>query len=202
VKRAVLLVVVLAGCRFGNTDSTPKHHHRPVETAPVETPPAAEQTVIAVGERAPDIDLPMTNRTGHGRVVLGEVLDKGNRALVVFYRGAWCEYCKKQLADLQASLPDLEKRHVVPIGVSVDLLDASDSLAASLGVDFPLAEDASHKAIASYGVYDAGGEIAKPAVFLVERDHKVSWRFMADDFRERPSSQAILKAIDGAAPAP
>jgi len=34
------------------------------------------------------------------------------------------------------------------------------------------------------------------AVFLVERDRTIAWRFLADSYKVRPSADELLRAID------
>ena len=83
----------------------------------------------------------------------------------------------------------------------------SAKLAAGLGLAFPLASDERHVAIDAFGVYDGENEIAWPAVYLVERDRTISWRFLGTDYQERPAAAEVLRAIDrvsaarGSAPA-
>lgn len=59
----------------------------------------------------------------------------------------------------------------------------------------PLASDPSGAAIQRYGVWDEGNEIAWPAVFLVV-DGVIAWRDLTRDYRERPSIEEVLAAID------
>ncbi len=40
--------------------------------------------------------------------------------LVVFYRGLHCPQCRKQLTDLEAKLPEFEKRGVSVVAISAD----------------------------------------------------------------------------------
>jgi peroxiredoxin len=72
----------------------------------------------------------------------------------------------------------------------------SETLAAAHGLTFPLASDPTHTTIDAYGVLDAENEIAWPAVYLVERDGTVSWRFLGDSYQERPTSDELRRAID------
>ena len=67
---------------------------------------------IKVGEVAPDFTLMDQN----GRSVRLATLNKP--ALLVFYRGYWCPFCARQLADLR-SLPKPEDKFKV-FAISVD----------------------------------------------------------------------------------
>lgn len=93
-------------------------------------------------------------------------------------------------------LPELEKRQVAVVAISVDPLGVSDKLAAALGLTLPLASDPDHAVIDAYGVFDAENEVAWPAMYLVERDHTIAWRFLGDTYKIRPSREEVLRAID------
>ena len=78
-----------------------------------------------VGEALPD-------QTGTVRTLQSLMKPKG--LMLLFYRSAdWCPYCKTQLADLQARLPQLTKQGLGVAAVSYDpvpiLADASQRTA-------------------------------------------------------------------------
>jgi len=82
------------------------------------------------------------------------------------------------------------------VAISVDPPAVGARLAAGLGLTFPLASDERRVAIGAYGVYDAENEISWPAVYLVEQDRTVSWRYLGDRYQERPPAADVLAAID------
>ena len=67
-----------------------------------------------------------------------------------------------QLVELQRILPELETRQVVVVAISVDPLEVSESLAASLGLGFRLASDPAH-------AMRGGGRLVDQANQLVDR---------------------------------
>jgi peroxiredoxin len=52
----------------------------------------------------------------------------------------------------------------------------------------------------AYGVWHRAGltawNIARPAVFLIDQDARISYSFIGDDQREFPPQEAILAAAD------
>jgi peroxiredoxin len=157
---------------------------------------------IAVGAAAPSFDLASVSGTATGRVKLDDVL-AAERALLVFYRGDWCPFCRTQLEELQKYIAELDKRGVEVIAISVDPVETGVKLSQRLGLTFSVAADPDHATLAAYGVYDAHHEIAWPAVYVVEKDRKVSWRYLADDYKVRPTVEELLAALDGGGtPAP
>jgi peroxiredoxin len=101
-----------------------------------------------------------------------------------------------QLVELQSHLNDFERRGVAVVAISVDPADVCEKLEAGLGLTFPIVPDVKHVAIDAYGVYDKENEISWPAVYVVERDRKIAWRFLGDNYKERPPANDVLQAID------
>jgi peroxiredoxin len=81
----------------------------------------------------------------------------------------------------------------------VDPPDRSKALAEKLGVKYPLLSDPKREVIRSYGVEDVENGIAWPAIFIVGRDGTVRWRSLAETFKERPTSEVVLRALEQAA---
>jgi hypothetical protein len=69
--------------------AAPRYHPSgkvPVDPRRMTPPPGIAAHAIAVGARAPDVDLPLA---GGGRFRLTDALAGKERALLVFYRGDW-----------------------------------------------------------------------------------------------------------------
>ena len=96
--------------------------------------------------------------------------------------------------------------------ISVDPPDASKSFAEKIAsdgkgkVDFPLLSDPDHKIIDAYGLRDPAYEgqkvygIPHAAVYVIDKDGKVTWSKVESNYRERPTNQEIRAAIDQLAP--
>jgi len=90
----------------------------------------------------------------------------------------------------------------------VDPPDVSKSFAEKIAsdgkgkVDFPLLSDPEHKIIDAYGLRDPAYEgqkvdgIPHPAVYVINKDGKVTWAKVESNYRERPTNQQIRAAID------
>lgn len=69
-----------------------------------------------------------------------------------------------------------------------------------LGLDFPVLSDPDATAITAYGVLHpgggiGGGDIARPAEFLVNQDGTVRWRQVTENWRVRLRPEQIIEAI-------
>jgi peroxiredoxin Q/BCP len=78
----------------------------------------------------------------------------------------------------------------------VDPADRSKALAEKLGVKYPLLSDPKREVVRAYGVEDQENGIAWPAIFIVGRDGTVRWRSLAETFKERPTSEVVLGALN------
>ncbi len=77
----------------------------------------------------------------------------------------------------------------------VDDAQQSQALVKKLNLAFPIAVDTSREVIKAFGVYDVGNDIAWPAIFVVDAKGMVTWRSLADDYKERPTWQAVLEHV-------
>ena len=92
--------------------------------------------------------------------------------------------------------------------ISVDVPDVSRGFAQKIESDgkgkvtFSLLSDPDHKIIDSYGLRDPAYEgqkvygIPHPAVYVINKDGKVTWARIESDYRQRPTNQEIRAALD------
>lgn len=92
--------------------------------------------------------------------------------------------------------------------ISIDPPDVSRTFAEKIAADgkgkvrFPLLSDQEHKTIDEYGLRDPAYEgqkvygIPHPAVYVINKDGKVTWAKIESNYRERPTNQDIRRALD------
>jgi len=92
--------------------------------------------------------------------------------------------------------------------ISVDPPDVSQDFAKKIASDgkgeinFPILSDTAHKTIDAYGLLDPaykGKEtygIPHPAVYVIDKNGKVSWAKIESNYRERPTNEQIRAALD------
>ena len=59
-------------------------------------------------------------------------------------------------------------------------------MAEKLILPFPLLADPEGEVIRRYGVWDEEGKIARPAIFVLDRDGIVRYAYVGEDFADRP----------------
>ncbi len=64
---------------------------------------------------------------------------------------------------------------------------------------FSLLSDPEGELIKQYGVWDAEGEIARPAIFVVDGEGVVRYAYVGEDFADRPGDDEVHAAVQEAA---
>ena len=172
--------------------------------------------VVAAGTRLPDAEL----LDAHGSVTsLGNVLD-GSRAVLIFYRGAWCPFCNIALRAYQLNLlPALDERGVRLVAVSPQKPDGSltmkekneltfkvvsdphNALATAAGILTTPSEDA-RSAQLEFGLdltrtnADGTATLPMPTAAIVDSDGTVRWIDVHPDYSTRTEPAEILAALD------
>jgi len=102
------------------------------------------------GQTFPSLQVPLV---GGGTLSLPEDLS-GGFGVVLVYRGAWCPYCKGQLAAFNRAKDSLDSAGVKLAALSVDDKQTSSALVDTLRLDFPVAHSAdADKVAAELGSY-------------------------------------------------
>ncbi|MGE0450462.1 MAG: redoxin domain-containing protein [Vicinamibacterales bacterium] len=153
-----------------------------------------------VGSKVPDFSLP--DQHGETRTLRSLMGPKG--MLLVFYRSAdWCPYCKTQLAELQARLPQLSKEGLGLAAISYDPVPVIADFTRRRGITFPLLSDAGSATIRKYGIFNTtvpasnaqSYGIPFPGTFVLDRDGLVTARFFEPAYQERATVGSMLARL-------
>lgn len=129
--------------------------------------------------------------------------------LVVFYRGYHCPICRAQLKELEASLPEFEKRGVSVVAVSSDSEERAAKTKSEwnlprlrLGYGLGLSEArrwglyvSAGRGVTTIGVEEPA-QFSEPGLFLIRPDHTVYFASVQSMPFARPHFADILGAID------
>lgn len=170
---------------------------------------------LFINSKAPDFKAEDQN----GQQVSLKELRKKGPVVVVFYRGYWCPYCNKYLKKLQDSLQLITDKHASLVAITPEAKEGIDSTVQRTGATFPILYDEDMKIATNYGVkYDvdqrtlvryksSGIDLLKnnhqresaslpvPAVYVINKEGSVIYRFFDVDYRKRVPVREILKAI-------
>jgi peroxiredoxin len=150
-----------------------------------------------------------------GKEISMKDLRKKGPVVILFYRGFWCPYCSKELKRFQDSLQLLKDKGAQVIAITPEGKEGIDSTIARTGISFPVISDVDMKIAKDYAVAfrvddrtvgrykNAGIDLLKtnsqkeaylpvPAVYIVNRDGAVTFRFFNEDYRKRVSVKELL----------
>ncbi len=169
---------------------------------------------LFIGSKATDFKA--TDQRGN-EVHLKDLLKKG-KVVVVFYRGFWCPFCNKELSRLQDSLGLILDKGATLVAVTPEkpefvaktvektkaeysiLYDEGRKIMKAYNVEFEVPENT----VARYRTADIdlmgnNGSSAEnkaylpvPAVYIIDKEQTVSYRFFDADYKKRPSVKDIL----------
>ncbi|HEX3802518.1 MAG TPA: peroxiredoxin-like family protein [Solirubrobacteraceae bacterium] len=179
---------------------------------------ATFEPVGAIGPGAKLLEVELLDPHGLP-TTLPAVLD-GRRAVLVFYRGAWCPYCNIALNAYQAELlGELERRGVALVAVSPQAPDGSLNMQEKNSLRFAVLSDPGNRLAASVGILTAPSVEARaaqlqlgldleainadgttalpmPTTLILDPDLIVRWVDVHPDYTTRSEPAAILEALD------
>jgi peroxiredoxin len=170
---------------------------------------------LFINSKAPEINAKDQN----GKTVSLRDLRKKGPVVLVFYRGNWCPYCNKELKNLQDSLQLLQEQQATVVAISPEAAEGVGETVKKTGVAFSIVSDADAKLAKAYQVaYTVDERMVKrlqasqidlakvnntkeapvlpvPAVYIINRDGTITYRFFNENYRERPSVRSLLENI-------
>src|SRR5205814_10368452 len=148
-----------------------------------------------VGSKAPDFTLVNQDRDP---VRLADQIGSGNIVLA-FFPGAFSGVCTKEMCTLRDSMAQLNGLGAKVYGISTDTFFALKAWADQQKLGFPLLSDYNKEAIKAYdGVnpHMVGlKNIARRAVFVIDKAGVVRYRETLDDARNEPDYGKLKDAL-------
>jgi peroxiredoxin len=167
------------------------------------------------GEAMPPFMLPDQS----GRLVsLASLISEGP-AILMFYRGHWCPYCRLNVGAVIQALDQIEALGANIVAIMPETQKYAERFKSDSGAPFPVLTDLDNGYALSLNLAIwLGAEIQKilsyldlseyqgndgwvlpiPATFVVGRDGLVKARFVDPDFRKRMEIDDLLAAVQGA----
>jgi peroxiredoxin len=173
---------------------------------------------LMIGQPIPELEL----EAGDGTTVELRAAAKEQPLVLIFYRGGWCPFCNRHLAQLQDLQPRLKELGYRIVAVSPDrprkvresladgtleytlLSDSSMIAAKAFGIAFEV-DDPMLRKLDSYNIdiEEASGKthhlLPVPSVFLIGRDGVVDFSHSDPDYKKRLAPEVLLAAAKAAA---
>lgn len=167
---------------------------------------------LSLNEQAPDFS--SADQYGEN-ISLSNELKKGS-VVLVFYRGQWCPYCNRALKQLEDSLSFIKEKGASVITITpekpayitqtISKTKASYSILHDEGLSimkkYDVAFQVDEKTIEAYKKYGIhfnevngeanGANLPVPAVYVINKQGKIVYRYFDKDYRKRSSIREIL----------
>ena len=141
---------------------------------------AAEESVVDVGDVAPDFSLPAT---GGGSISLKDVLRDNDYAVVYFYNQDGSSGCSIEAERFNQAQDKFEAKKARVLGISMDSIESHEGFCDKKGLTFSLLSDADGSVSKAYGAeltLPVFGKFSDRQTFLVGKDGavKAHWKEM------------------------
>jgi peroxiredoxin len=150
---------------------------------------------VEVGSKAPDFTLVNQDRTP---VTLSAALKSGP-VVLAFFPAAFSSVCQQEMCTFRDSIAALNASSAQVFGISTDTFFALKAWADQQHLNFPLLSDYNKDVIHRYGVANPDmiglKDIARRAVFVVDRQGIVRHREVLEDARNEPNYEAVKSAL-------
>lgn len=175
----------------------------------------SEVNPIEVGSHIPNVKITAADGSG---VRLHNLVGE-QKTVIVFYRGSWCPYCTRHLAALGEVEGALLEQGYQIIAISPDRETYIRRLQTNSEFNFSLYSDSRLRAASAFGLtfkldeptleqlasYEIDIEAASgrrhhllpvPAVYIVDTDGEIQFRYYNPDYSKRLDPNAILQFIE------
>jgi peroxiredoxin len=169
---------------------------------------------LFLNSKAPDFKAKDQNGV---EVKLKDLLKKG-KVVLVFYRGYWCPYCNRELKRLEDSLQFIKDKGATVIAVTPEIPENVKKTIDQTKAEFSILYDEGLKIMKAYEVEfevpentvtryrNTGLDLEKingkdwkylpvPAVYIIDKEANIVYRFFDADYKKRPSIAEIIKNL-------
>ncbi|BFI76714.1 peroxiredoxin [Sulfurisphaera ohwakuensis] len=151
--------------------------------------------MVEIGELAPDFELPDTELK---KVKLSDL--KGKVVVLAFYPAAFTQVCTKEMCTFRDSMAKFNEVNAVVLGISVDPPFSNKAFKEHNKLNFTILSDYNREVVKKYNVaweFPAlpGYILAKRAVFVIDKEGKVRYKWVSDDPTKEPPYDEIEKVV-------
>ncbi len=169
---------------------------------------------LFISSKAPDFK----GKDQEGKEIRLKDLLKQGKVVLVFYRGEWCPYCNRELSRLQDSLELIKEKGATLIAISPEKPENISKTIEKTKASYSIVYDEGAKIMKAYDVEfevpentvtryrNSGIDLSKlntedgkylpvPAVYVIDKESTVIYRFFEPDYKKRPSVKEILEKL-------
>mgnify|MGYP005846463279 CR=1 FL=1 len=170
---------------------------------------AEDISPLLIGEKIPDITL--LSSAGK-QETLADITGR-KPSILLFYRGGWCPFCNKHLAEIETIQDNILQLGYQLIAISPDApqkliesgeknklkyrlySDGNGAVAQAMGIAFK----ASERSLGMLSEYSAGqntGFLPVPSVFVINSDGVIAFEYINPDYKVRISAKLLLAVLE------
>lgn len=123
---------------------------------------------------------------------------QGNKnLLLIFFRGAWCNHCKKQLFDINKRLNEFLALDYKILAISPENKFKSSVLKTFLKINFPIISDENLEIINYFKLKTKyrGKTAAKPAIFAISKNQRIQYYYIGKRYDDRLTAKSIISGL-------
>ncbi|MDO6811917.1 peroxiredoxin family protein [Tenacibaculum soleae] len=132
----------------------------------------------------------------------------GNFNIFIFYRGNWCPLCMAQIQEVVNQYKELEKRNTNMVLISSQPHKFTENLAKKHKVPFHFLVDNDNIVAKQLGILHKNGlpagfqvfgydaDVILPTVLITDKNNKIIFADLTDNYRVRPEPENFIKVID------
>lgn len=166
---------------------------------------------LFIDSRAPDF----RSKDQNGKEIHLKDLLKEGKVILLFYRGQWSPDCNRQLKKLEDSLQLIKDKGATLIAVTPEKPENITKTVEKTGAAYSILYDDGLKIMKAYDVdfevpentitrYKNSGldieanngvngkHLPVPAVYIIDKQSNITYRFFEPDYKKRPSVKEIL----------
>ncbi|MEJ2771431.1 peroxiredoxin [Stygiolobus sp. CP8521M] len=149
-----------------------------------------------IGEKAPDFEAVDTELK---KVRLSDF--RGKVVVLAFYPAAFTSVCTKEMCTFRDSMAKFNEMNAVVIGISVDPPFSNKAFKEQYKLNFIVVSDYNREIVKKYNVYWEFPALpdyilAKRAVFVVDKEGVIRYKWVSDDPTKEPPYQEIEKVVN------
>jgi peroxiredoxin len=152
--------------------------------------------MVDIGDEAPDFTAPLANG-GVETFTLSEHLSEAPIVLA-FFPAAFTPTCTSEMCAFRDRMAAFEEIDANVYGISVDLPYTLNEFRERNGLEFGLISDERRELIDAYGVASTFSprdmRVAQRAVFVVDGDGQITYKWVGDNPRQEPDYEAVREA--------
>ncbi|WP_299107137.1 peroxiredoxin family protein [uncultured Tenacibaculum sp.] len=162
-----------------------------------------DMSVLDFGKKLPEFSLENTENE-----MVNSNSFTGDFKIFIFYRGNWCPLCMAQIKEVVREYKELEKRKVDMLLISSQPHKFTKSLAKKHQVPFHFLRDIDNRVAkqlkiihenglpAGFQVLGYESDVVLPTVIITDKNDKIIFADLTDNYRVRPEPATFLRIID------